>query len=156
MIPTPFQCTCKHYDELTKQEFHQILKVREEVFIIEQNCVYQDIDQKDVHSYHVLVFNQNELIAYARILPQGISYKNHISIGRVLSILTHRKTGAGRFLMQKAMESCENLFPNTPIKISAQKYLIRFYESFGFQFTGKEYLEDNIPHIEMIYRETSL
>lgn len=151
-----FQWTCKHYDELTKQEFHQILKVREEVFIIEQNCVYQDIDHKDIDSYHLCIYHQNELIAYSRIIPLGISYENYISIGRVLSILPYRKNGTGRFLMQKTMQSSKDLFPNTPIKISAQKYLKAFYESFGFVYTGKEYLEDNIPHIEMIYRETSL
>lgn len=151
-----YQWTCKLYDELTKQEFHQILKVREEVFIIEQNCVYQDIDLKDVPSFHLCVYDQNELIAYSRILPLGISYDNYISIGRVLSILSYRKTGIGKFLMQKTLQSCKELFPNAPIKISAQKYLIAFYESFGFLFTGKEYLEDNIPHVEMIYRETSL
>jgi ElaA protein len=151
-----FQWTCKHYDELTKQEFHQILKVREEVFIIEQNCVYQDIDHKDIDSYHLCIYHQNELIAYSRIIPLGISYENYISIGRVLSILPYRKTGVGRFLMQKTMQSCKEHFPNIPIKISAQKYLKAFYESFGFVYIGKEYLEDNIPHIEMIYRETSL
>ena len=151
-----FQWTCKHYDELTKQEFHQILKVREEVFIIEQNCVYQDIDHKDIDSYHLCIYHQNELIAYSRIIPLEISYENYISIGRVLSILPYRKNGTGRFLMQKTMQSSKDLFPNIPIKISAQKYLKAFYESFGFVYTGKEYLEDNIPHIEMIYRETSL
>ena len=151
-----FQWTCKHYDELTKQEFHQILKVRAEVFVVEQNCVYQDIDHKDIDSYHLCVYDQNELIAYSRIIPLGISYENYISIGRVLSILPYRKNGTGRFLMQKTMQSSKDLFPNIPIKISAQKYLKAFYESFGFVYTGKEYLEDNIPHIEMIYRETSL
>lgn len=156
MNSSTFQWNCKHYDELNKEEFHQILKARVEVFIVEQNCVYQDIDQKDIHAYHITVWDQNELMAYSRILPKEISYENYISIGRVLSLPSYRKTGAGRFLMQKTMSCCEELFPDTPIKISAQKYLIHFYESFGFQYTGKEYLEDNIPHVEMIYQETSL
>ena len=147
-----FQWTCKHYDELSKEEFHQILKVREDVFIIEQDCVYQDIDHKDIHSYHLCVYDQNELIAYSRILPQGISYENYISIGRGLSTLPYRKTGAGRFLMQKSMEMSQEIFPDSPIKISAQEYLIAFYQSFGFIHTGKEYMEDNIPHVEMIYK----
>jgi ElaA protein len=156
MNSSPYQWTCKHYNELTKRELHQILKVRSEVFVIEQNCIYQDIDHKDVDCYHMCIYDQNQLIAYSRILPLDISYENYISIGRVLSILSHRKTGAGKFLMQKTMEFCQETFPIIPIKISAQTYLISFYESFGFENTGIEYLEDDIPHVEMINRAASL
>ncbi|HUH73366.1 MAG TPA: GNAT family N-acetyltransferase [Chitinophagales bacterium] len=151
-----FQYSCKHYDELTKQEFHQILKVRAEVFIVEQNCPYLDIDHKDENAFHMCIYYLNELIAYSRIIPLGISYDDSISIGRVLSILPYRRIGAGRFLMQKTMEFCQITFSNIPVKISAQTYLIHFYESFGFKNTGIEYLEDNIPHVEMIYSEASL
>lgn len=155
MNSSSFKWTCKHYNELTKNELHQIFKVRSEVFIVEQNCPYLDIDHKDVDSFHLCVYDQNQLIAYSRILPLGISYENYISIGRVLSTLPFRKTGAGRFLMQKTMKFCQETFPKAPIKISAQTYLISFYESFGFENTGIEYLEDNIPHVEMINRTAS-
>lgn len=151
MSAKEFTWSFKHYDELSKQELHQILRLRAEVFIVEQNCPYQDIDHKDEFSYHLCVFHQQQFVAYARIVPEGISYKAYTSIGRVLSSLEARKMGAGRFLMQKSIELCKDLFPEFPIKISAQTYLLQFYQSLGFNPIGEEYLEDNIPHICMIH-----
>lgn len=146
-----FTWSCKHYNELSKEEFHRIVRERIEVFILEQDCPYQDLDHKDADSYHLSVFLENELVAYARIIPEGISYNGYSSIGRVLSAKSARRTGAGRFLMQKSIELCKELFPEYPIKISAQKYLDNFYQSLGFTQIGDEYPEDNIPHIAMIH-----
>lgn len=146
-----FTWTFKHYDELSKEELHQILKERVEVFIVEQNCPYQDMDHKDEHSYHLTIFHQGHFAAYARIIPEGISYEGHTSIGRVISVMSARRIGAGRFLMGKAIEYCKMIEPNLPIKISAQSYLMDFYQSLGFKKIGEEYLEDNIPHFCMIH-----
>lgn len=146
-----FSWSLQHYDELSKQELHQILRLRAEVFIVEQNCSYQDVDQKDESAYHLSVFLENRLVAYARLIPEGISYHGYCSIGRVLSSLDVRKMGVGRFLMIQAITSCKELWSNLPIKISAQSYLLQFYQSLGFQPIGEEYLEDNIPHICMIH-----
>lgn len=146
-----FTWSFKHYDELSKEELHQIMKERIEVFIVEQNCVYQDLDHKDALSYHLTIFNEGRFVAYARVIPEGISYEGYTSIGRVISVFSERKTGAGRFLMKKAIEFCKELEPELPIKISAQKYLLNFYQSLGFSPIGEEYLEDNIPHICMVH-----
>lgn len=151
MSETAFIWTCKHYDALTKEEFHNIIRARVEVFIVEQDCPYQDLDHKDVHAYHLSIFLNQELAAYARLIPEGISYSGYASIGRVLSSKSLRRYGAGRFLMQKSIEFCKELFPESPIKISAQKYLTAFYLSFGFQLTGEEYMEDGILHVAMIH-----
>ncbi len=146
-----FTWACKHYHELSKEEFHHIVRKRIEVFILEQDCPYQDLDHKDVDAYHLSIFLDNELVAYCRIIPEGISYSGYSSIGRVLSVQSARRTGAGRFLMEKSIELCKELFPNFPIKISAQEYLDNFYQSLGFVPTGDRYMEDGIPHISMIH-----
>lgn len=151
MSEVSFSWTCKHYEELSKEEFHNIIRERVEVFVVEQNCPYQDLDHKDVHAYHLSVFLNETLAAYARLIPAGISYSGYASIGRVLSEKSVRRYGAGRFLMQKSIELCKELFPESPIKISAQKYLTGFYQSFGFQLTGEEYMEDGILHVAMIH-----
>jgi len=118
--------------------------------VVEQNCPYQDLDGKDIQSFHLLGINEsNELLAYARLLPAKISY-DEVSIGRVVSSPKYRKTGLGKQLMKKAIEMIYEKYGKTPIRIGAQLYLNSFYESFGFVKTSEEYLEDNIPHIEML------
>ena len=141
---------CKHFKELSTDELYSIIKLRIEVFSVEQNCPYQDLDGKDQESWHVMVFNSNsELIGYSRLLPKGLSYPDYVSIGRVVSAKSVRMNGIGKLLMQASLEQTKKLFGNTPLKISAQAYLKGFYISFGFKPTGEEYLEDNIPHIGM-------
>lgn len=143
--------TLKKYNELSTDELYQILQLRAEVFIVEQQCVYQDLDSKDQDAFHLMLHNQdNLLLAYTRLLPPDISYKNYSSIGRVVSHPDFRSKGLGKSIMQKSILYIENLFPQNHIKISAQSYLIKFYESFSFQTIGDEYLEDNIPHTTMI------
>ena len=140
----------KCFDELKNQELYDILKLRSMVFVVEQNCVYQDIDDKDLKSWHLLGYHHNELVAYLRIIPQGISYPE-ASIGRVVTHPDYRKKGLGIELMKTGIEKTLNQFNADKIKISAQCYLIKFYSDLGFLAQGEEYLEDDIPHIHMIY-----
>lgn len=144
------QWEIKFFDELSVSELYKIMQLRAEVFIVEQNCPYQDADGKDPESFHLMGYNDNnELIVYSRILPQNISYPE-VSIGRVVSSLKARGTGSGRLLMEQSLKIISEKFGNVPVKIGAQAYLKKFYESFGFVVTSNEYMEDNIPHIEMI------
>lgn len=141
----------KKFAELTPYELYEIIWLRNEVFVVEQNCVFQDADYKDQKSWHLMGINkEGKIIAYCRILPAGVSY-NSASIGRVVTSPAARKTGAGKLLMEKAIQTCEELFGKTEIKIGAQYYLKNFYSSFGFEQTSEIYLEDGIEHIEMIY-----
>lgn len=140
----------KYFTELTVYELYDVLQLREEVFQIEQNCIYKDIDDKDKVCWHILLYDQGQLMAYTRLVPKDISYDGYASIGRVVSRTAYRKEGYGRHIMKISLEKMEELFPGIPVKISAQAYLIKFYESFGFQTEGEEYLEDNIPHIAMV------
>ena len=136
------------FEELTTTELYAIMQLRNEVFVVEQNCVYQDADNKDMASYHLAAWDGKNLVAYCRILPPGISYKE-ASIGRVVSSPAYRKTGSGRLLMKTAINKTTELFSCNKITISAQLYLKSFYESLGFIQKSDPYLEDNIPHIEM-------
>lgn len=140
----------KAFEELSVYELYSILQLRNEVFVVEQNCVYQDADNKDQKSLHVCGWNGNNLAAYARIIPQGISYPE-ASIGRVLTAPAYRRTGAGRELMKTSIRLTLETFNCTEIKIGAQVYLTNFYQSLGFKPSSSEYLEDGIPHIEMIF-----
>jgi ElaA protein len=141
---------CKKFDELTLPELYEILKLRCDVFVVEQNCVYPDLDNKDQPGYHFMGRENNRLVAYTRLAPKGISYPDFPSIGRVATSPAARNQGAGRELMLRSIEKAKELFGNTPIKIGAQLYLKKFYASLGFVQTGDEYVEDGIDHIAMI------
>lgn len=138
----------KKFDELTLHELYAILQLRNEVFVVEQNCVYPDIDDKDLPAWHLMCTDNNKLVAYTRILPPGISYTSP-SIGRVVTSPSIRKTGIGRELMLRSIAATENLFGKLSITLSAQLYLLKFYESLGFVKTSETYLEDGIDHIKM-------
>lgn len=142
----------KKFDELTSIELYEILKLRNLVFVVEQNCVYLDTDDKDLQSWHLFGYHQKQLIAYLRILPPGISY-NEASIGRVVTHPDFRKFGYGIELMKIGIEKTLQQYNTSVIKISAQCYLLNFYSNLGFVAIGEEYLEDDIPHIEMIYNK---
>ncbi len=144
-----FSTVIKAFDELTPAQLYAILRLRNEVFVVEQNCVFQDADNKDYHCNHLMLFNEGELMAYARIVPAGVAYKE-MSIGRVITSLKVRGTGAGRILMTKAIELCYETLGPGPIRIGAQSYAKAFYASLGFVETGEPYDEDGILHIEMI------
>ena len=141
---------CKPFRILTVYELYNIMRLRSEVFVVEQNCVYLDADNKDQHCHHLFGCRNNEVIAYTRLVPPGISFKEP-SIGRVVSAPVHRRTGAGRIVMLKSLEQCELLFGKQNIRIGAQFYLRKFYESLGFVQCSDVYLEDNIEHIQMLY-----
>lgn len=138
----------KKFDELTPAELYAILQLRNEVFVVEQNCVFQDADNKDQSSYHVMCWNDDQLMAYARLVPAGISYSEP-SIGRVVTSPNARSLGMGKELMTRAINILYTQWGKLPIKIGAQQYLQHFYNSFGFQRTSEIYLEDGIEHIEM-------
>jgi ElaA protein len=142
----------KSYSSLTVDEFHDIISLRERVFIVEQNCPYLDVDGKDKKSHHVIGLDAfGNLVATARLLPVGVSYQEYASIGRVCVDSHIRRTQAGIELMRYAMRQMKALYPNVPIKISAQSYLLNFYGKFGFNAVGEPYLEDNIPHQSMAF-----
>jgi ElaA protein len=139
----------KKFDDLLPNELYAIMQLRNEVFIVEQNCVYQDADNKDKYAFHLMCRIDEKLIAYTRIIPPGIAY-HEASIGRVVTSPSVRNTGIGRVLMEKSIEELYSLFGKVTIRIGAQLYLKKFYHSLGFEPTGDIYLEDNIEHIEMV------
>jgi ElaA protein len=145
----------KKFQDLLPHELYAIMQLRNEVFVVEQNCVYQDADNKDQQSYHFMGWtDNNKLVAYTRILPPGVAY-TEASVGRVVTSPSARGSGIGRVLMEKSIEQVYKLFGNNPLKIGAQLYLLKFYSSFGFQQTSDIYLEDNIEHVEMLLQSKS-
>ena len=140
--------TIKRFEELNLDELYALLQLRNEVFIVEQNCVYKDLDGKDRSAWHLMAVEDDNLVAYTRILPPGVLYKDP-AIGRVVTASSKRRSGLGRELMKRSIETCEKLFGKISITLSAQVYLQSFYESFQFIAVGEEYLDDGIPHIEM-------
>lgn len=140
----------KNFQALTTEELYKILALRAEVFVVEQNCPYQDVDGKDLDSIHILGFINDEPIAYARVLEKGISYKDYASIGRIVTSPSYRGENHGHALVDYSIDVCQKKFPGQPVKISAQAHLEKFYNAHSFKATGEAYLEDNIPHIGMI------
>ncbi|MCH3881340.1 MULTISPECIES: GNAT family N-acetyltransferase [Tenacibaculum] len=140
--------TVKSFSELTINELYAILQLRSEVFVVEQECVYQDIDYKDQKSLHILGFKNDKIVAYTRIFKPGDYFKN-ASIGRVVVAAEERKYGYGHNLMKASIDAVNYHFKVEEITISAQLYLKKFYETHGFKQIGEEYLEDGIPHIRM-------
>jgi ElaA protein len=141
---------CVKFDDLLPHELYAIHQLRNEVFVVEQNCPYQDADNKDQPSFHLMGWEKNKLTAYCRLIPKGIAYFDYISIGRVVTSPTVRRTGAGKELMQQAFALMKQIYGEGPIKIGAQLYLKKFYTSLGFLPTSDIYLEDGIEHIEMV------
>jgi ElaA protein len=141
--------TDKNFNDLRPDELYAILQLRSEVFVVEQNCVFQDMDNKDQVSHHLMGWQENKLAAYARIVPAGISYVE-FSIGRIVSSPGVRRQGIGRVLVDKSIQLAYTLHGKGVIRIGAQYYLRGFYESFGFGKASGIYLEDGIEHIEML------
>lgn len=139
----------KSFDSLSVSEIYKILRLRAEVFVVEQDCVYQDVDNKDQLAKHIIGYKDNEIVAYTRIFDAG-DYFDYASIGRVVVSQNERKYGYGHLLMTASIQAIENAYQTKKIKISAQCYLQKFYEQLGFKQIGDEYLEDGIPHIAMI------
>ncbi len=140
----------KYYPELTTNEFHDIIALRLKAFVVEQNCSYLDLDGKDKKCYHLICRDGfGKVVATARILPPGISYPE-VSIGRVVLDQAIRGNGIGHQLMDQSMKFINEEFGSVPVRISAQKHLENYYNKHNFISTGKEYLEDEIPHVEML------
>lgn len=146
------------FDELSITELYSIIRLRQHVFVVEQNCPYLDCDNKDQTSHHLLGRIKNssstQLVAYLRILiPTTSADTPHI--GRVVCSNDIRRHGVGKELVLQGIAHCATLFPDKPIKISAQQYLVNFYTNLGFQISGAPYDEDGIPHVGMIYKQPS-
>jgi len=144
------QWTCQHFNELSQHELYAILRLRSEVFVVEQNCVFLDMDDKDQKCWHVCGWQDQKLVAYTRLVPPGTAYEQP-SIGRVTTSASVRRTGLGKELMEISIEKIFSIFGKQSIKIGAQLYLKNFYESLGFRQSSDVYLEDGIEHIEMIF-----
>jgi ElaA protein len=141
--------TIKKFEALTTNELYAILRLRSEVFVVEQDCVYQDLDDKDKRAIHVMGWYDNTIVAYTRIFDVKL-YFNEASIGRVVVDKKYRSKGFGIDIMIASINTIKKYFSQTQIKISAQTYLIKFYNELGFKEQGKPYLEDGIPHTAMI------
>lgn len=140
----------KRFNELDLKELYDILALRTAIFVVEQDCPYQECDGKDFDSIHVIGRDdQGKLVAYLRILDPGISYEER-SIGRVVVDQEARGKAYGKALLKEALDYMTETYGTCPIRISAQAYLIAFYQSFGFEIVSEEYLEDGIPHVEML------
>lgn len=142
--------SCLSFTELSTKQLYEIMVLRQEVFVVEQDCPYLDADGRDYDSYHVVGYQADRLVTYTRLVPQGLSYEDYPSIGRVVSSPSIRGKGLGDELMKKSVAYCHELWGKKPIKISAQCYLLKWYEKLGFEPVGEEYLEDDIPHHGMI------
>lgn len=143
-----YKTITKRFNELTLSELYSILQLRSEVFVVEQDCVYQDIDNKDQKALHLFILKEDDVIAYTRLFNKG-DYFTETSIGRVVVKEEYRKEGLGHLLIKESIKAIQTNYNTSKITISAQTYLKRFYESHGFTQVGKEYLEDGIPHIKM-------
>ncbi|MEP2936535.1 MAG: GNAT family N-acetyltransferase [Gilvibacter sp.] len=143
------QTEIKKFNQLTTDELYELLQLRSEVFVVEQDCVYQDVDGKDQKALHIIGRVNDKIVAYTRCFAKG-DYFNKASIGRVVVDLNHRKDGLGYKIMEESITAIYNHFGEQAIKVSAQTYLSSFYNSLGFISEGTSYLEDGIPHIAMV------
>lgn len=139
---------CRFFDELTPSELYDIIQLRNDVFVMEQQCIFQDADGVDKKCFHLSGYDGNTLAAYTRLIAPGITFAE-ASIGRVVSARAYRGKAIGKELMRQSLQHCKRLFGAGPVKIGAQLYLKNFYKQFGFNGSGEVYLEDNIPHIHM-------
>ena len=155
-VTTTIDWTWTRFEGLTTKTLYEVLQLRQRVFVLEQNCPYLDADGLDQHSWHLLGRPESgphagELLLYLRVVDPGLKY-DEPSIGRVISDEKLRGSGMGRVMMAEAVRRCDEAYPGQPNRISAQAHLARFYSEFGFEPIGEAYLEDNIPHLEMLRR----
>lgn len=146
----------KKFEELSPYDLYDILKLRQKVFIVEQNCAYADADGKDPESYHLMGWSSgsgSKLVAYSRIVFPGISYEE-VSIGRVVSAPEYRRTGIGKLLMEESLKCIEKIYGKVPVRIGAQYYLVNFYKNFEFVPEGEVYFEDGIKHVIMLRKSS--
>lgn len=140
----------KKFDELTTEELYGILKLRVEIFVVEQDCAYQDLDDKDQCTYHLFLEDEDEIIAVLRILPENVAFED-MAIGRIVVRKSHRGQGIARAMMKMAMDFIVKDLGKRRIRLSGQAYLVDFYNGLGFKRVSDEYLEDGIPHFEFLF-----
>ena len=145
-----FQSTIKPYNDLSKDQFFDILKLRIEIFVVEQCCYYQELDIEDKKAFHVSIYNDGIIVAVGRIIPN--LHNKEVKIGRIAVKMEHRKKGLAYKMMKDIMNFISKKYKNFSVLLSAQTYLIEFYQSFGFKEIGNTYLEDGIEHINMVLK----
>ena len=145
-----FQSTIKPYNDLSKDQFFDILKLRIEIFVVEQCCYYQELDDEDKEAFHVFIYNDGIIVAVGRIIPN--LHNKEVKIGRIAVKMEYRKKGLAYKMMKDIMNFLSNDYKNFSVLLSAQTYLIEFYRSFGFKEVGDNYLEDGIEHINMVLK----
>ena len=145
-----FQSTIKPYNDLSKDQFFDILKLRIEIFVVEQCCYYQELDNEDKEAFHVSIYNDGIIVAVGRIIPNF--YNKEVKIGRIAVKMEYRKKGLAYKMMKDIMNFISKKYKNFSVLLSAQTYLIEFYQSFGFKEIGNTYLEDGIEHINMVLK----
>ena len=145
-----FQSTIKPYTDLSKDQFFDILKLRIEIFVVEQCCYYQELDNEDKEAFHVSIYNDGIIVAVGRIIPN--LHSKEVKIGRIAVKMEHRKKGLAYKMMKDIMNFISKKYKNFSVLLSAQTYLIEFYQSFGFKEIGNTYLEDGIEHINMVLK----
>ena len=145
---------CKRFQQLDNHQLYELIKLRVNIFVVEQKCSYPELDDKDRHidTHHLTAYDASGLIAYARLLPPGLSYPD-ASVGRFAVEQSVRNQGVGKLLMEKSLEEIDKIWPGRAIRISAQAHLRKFYEKFNFIRVSESYLEDGIPHIEMLRQQ---
>ncbi len=143
------EISVKTFDQLSNFELYQILQLRSEVFVVEQECAYQDLDGKDEKALHIFGLKDGNIVAYTRVFAPGDYFEN-VSIGRVVVPKDKRKFGFGKVIMEASLKEVQKRFPEATIELSAQTYLIKFYQDLGFDTQGEGYQEDGIPHIRMV------
>ena len=145
-----FQSTIKPNNDLSKDQFFDILKLRIEIFVVEQCCYYQELDNEDKEAFHVSIYNDGIIVAVGRIIPN--LHNKEVKIGRIAVKMEHRKKGLAYKIMKDIMNFISKKYKNFSVLLSAQTYLIEFYQSFGFKEIGNTYLEDGIEHINMVLK----
>lgn len=145
-----FSWILKPFDRLTPAELYAVLRLRSRVFVVEQQCVYLDTDNKDQEAFHLLGMQDGDLVAYARLFAPGIYYQE-AAIGRIVTAPEVRGMGVGKSLVEKSLEIAQRLYGEVPVRIGAQRHLEAFYGEFGFRADGEPYLEDGIPHVGMVF-----
>ena len=143
----------KSFTELNTNELYALLRLRSEVFVVEQKCIFLDVDNNDQKAFHTIGFIGDEVVATTRLFDKDIMYDGYQSIGRVVTATKHRGLSIGKALMQYSISECEKLFGKGPIKIGAQLYLKKFYNEQGFEQSGEVYIEDDLDHIPMVRAE---
>lgn len=141
----------KAFHELNVNELYELLKLRSQVFVLEQNCIFLDQDDKDQHCHHFLLYSNDILVGYSRLVPAGLSYPE-VSIGRVVTSQAFRGKGLGIVVMEMSVQKCQELFGRSDIRIGAQTYALGFYSALGFVSDGNTYDEDGIEHVEMVWK----